>query len=109
MSGLKGSSGRRTFTRPLAAELAVVELMGDALRPDVAVDIRRASGLRVGEYHLLRDELGFDLLLDITATDYLGWGTPWEEYDVRDLPSYMLQGVPQQMTKTSGPTNRQER
>ena len=23
----------------------------------------------------LRDELGFDLLLDITATDYLGWGT----------------------------------
>jgi NADH-quinone oxidoreductase subunit C len=22
----------------------------------------------------LRDELGFDLLLDITATDYLGWG-----------------------------------
>jgi NADH:ubiquinone oxidoreductase subunit C len=22
----------------------------------------------------LRDELGFNLLLDITATDYLGWG-----------------------------------
>jgi NADH-quinone oxidoreductase subunit C len=29
----------------------------------------------------LRDELGFDLLLDITATDYLGWGeTPVSGY-----------------------------
>jgi NADH:ubiquinone oxidoreductase subunit C len=37
---------------------------------------------RVAEASLyLRDELGFNLLLDITATDYLGWGeTPVAGY-----------------------------
>ena len=30
--------------------------------------------------HHLRDELGFDFLSDITATDYLGWGRPTAGY-----------------------------
>ena len=45
----------------------------------------------------LRDEHGFDLLLDITATDYLGWGNvPVAGYigtaDGRDLNSPAAQG-----------------
>ena len=45
----------------------------------------------------LRDELGFDLLLDITATDYLGWGeTPVSGYygtgGGRDLNDPAAQG-----------------
>jgi NADH-quinone oxidoreductase subunit C len=45
----------------------------------------------------LRDELGFDLLLDITATDYLGWGgTPVAGYygaaTGRDLNEPAAQG-----------------
>ena len=55
---IKDSKGRRTFTRPLAAELAAVEIMRDKLAPDVLIDQRRSSGLRVGEYLALRDELG---------------------------------------------------
>jgi NADH-quinone oxidoreductase subunit C len=45
----------------------------------------------------LRDELGFDLLLDITATDYLGWGTAdvsgyYGTADGRDLNEPSTQG-----------------
>ena len=45
----------------------------------------------------LRDELGFNLLLDITATDYLGWGEmPVAGYygtaDGRDLNDPAAQG-----------------
>jgi NADH-quinone oxidoreductase subunit C len=45
----------------------------------------------------LRDELGFDLLLDITATDYLGWGSEgvagyYGAADGRDLNEPAAQG-----------------
>jgi NADH-quinone oxidoreductase subunit C len=45
----------------------------------------------------LRDELGFDLLLDITATDYLGWGEAgvsgyYGTAGGRDLNDPMTQG-----------------
>jgi NADH-quinone oxidoreductase subunit C len=45
----------------------------------------------------LRDELGFDLLLDITATDYLGWGEAgvsgyYATAAGRDLNDPMTQG-----------------
>ena len=45
----------------------------------------------------LRDELGFSLLVDVTATDYLGWGeTPVAGYigtaDGRDLNAPAAQG-----------------
>jgi hypothetical protein len=38
--------------------------------------------------------------------DYLGWGVSWDDYDVRDPPAYMLQGVPQQGNTMPGPTTR---
>ena len=45
----------------------------------------------------LRDDLGFDLLLDITATDYLGWGSEgvsgyYGRPDGRDLNEPAAQG-----------------
>jgi NADH-quinone oxidoreductase subunit C len=53
---------------------------------------------RVAEACLhLRDELGFDLLLDVTATDYLGWGDAgvsgyYGTAGGRDLNDPMTQG-----------------
>ena len=45
--------------------------------------------------------------------DYLGWATPGssavEDYEVRDLPPYMLQGVTRNPTRTLRPPDRQER
>ena len=35
--------------------------------------------------------------------EYLGWGSPWADYAVRDLPPYMLQGVPKQVTRRDVP------
>ena len=46
----------------------------------------------------LRDELGFDMLLDITPTDYLGWTAPgvagyWGHDSGRNLNRPMTQGL----------------
>ena len=81
------------------AEVHAIHLvsLGDLLRPDHRIRVRHPSGW-VGPAFLIgpgRDVIlwGFTAGVITRLFDYLGWGAPWEEYDLRDLPSYMLQGV----------------
>jgi hypothetical protein len=37
---------------------------------------------------------GFTAGIVSRLLDFVGWSQPWDERRVRDLPSYMLQGVP---------------
>jgi hypothetical protein len=81
--------------------------IAELLRPDHRVNVRHPSGW-VGPAYLIgpdRDVIlwGFTAGIITRLFDYLGWGAPWAEYDVRDLPPYMLQGVP----RTAGPPNRE--
>ena len=84
--------------------------VSELLRPDHRIGVRHPSGW-VGPAFLIgpdRDVIlwGFTAGVITRLFEYLGWATPWDEYEVRDLPSYMLQGVPR---PTSGPRTRQER
>ena len=91
--------------------------VSELLRPDHRIGVRHPSGW-VGPAFLIgpdRDVIlwGFTAGVITRLFEYLGWATPWDEYEVRDLPSYMLQGVPRRTTDettgTSGPPTRQER
>jgi 8-oxo-dGTP pyrophosphatase MutT (NUDIX family) len=84
--------------------------VSELLRPDHRIGVRHPSGW-VGPAFLIgpdRDVIlwGFTAGVITRLFEYLGWATPWDEYEVRDLPSYMLQGVPR---RTSDPPTRQER
>jgi 8-oxo-dGTP pyrophosphatase MutT (NUDIX family) len=87
--------------------------MSELLRPDHRIGVRHPSGW-VGPAFLIgpdRDVIlwGFTAGVITRLFEYLGWATPWDDYEVRDLPSYMLQAVPRQTKGTSGPPTRQER
>ena len=80
------------------AEVHAIHLvpLGDLLRSDHRIHVRHPSGW-VGPAFLIgpeRDVIlwGFTAGVITRLFDYLGLATPWEQYDVRDVPSYMLQG-----------------
>jgi 8-oxo-dGTP pyrophosphatase MutT (NUDIX family) len=71
--------------------------IAELLRPDHRINVRHPSGW-MGPAFLIgpdRDVIlwGFTAGVITRLFDYLGWATPWTDYEVRDLPSYMLQGV----------------
>jgi hypothetical protein len=71
--------------------------LSELLRDDHRIQVRHPSGW-VGPAFLIgpdRDVIlwGFTAGVITRLFDYLGWATPWDDYEVRDLPSYMLQGV----------------
>src|SRR5262245_13900182 len=73
--------------------------LADLLRADHRVQVRHPSGW-IGPAFLIgpdRDVIlwGFTAGVITRLFDYLGWATPWDDYEVRDLPTHMLQGVPQ--------------
>jgi 8-oxo-dGTP pyrophosphatase MutT (NUDIX family) len=81
--------------------------VSELLRPDHRIGVRHPSGW-VGPAFLIgpdRDVIlwGFTAGVITRLFEYLGWATPWDDYDVRDLPSYMLQGVPR-AHRAPGPT-----
>jgi len=88
--------------------------LAELLRPDHRITVRHPSGW-VGPAFLIgpeRDVIlwGFTAGVITRLFDYLGWSTPWSAGSeggdggaVRDLPTYMLQGVP------SSTTDRRER
>jgi 8-oxo-dGTP pyrophosphatase MutT (NUDIX family) len=81
--------------------------LAELLQPDHRINVRHPSGW-VGPAFLIgpdRDVIlwGFTAGVITRLFDYLGWGAPWAEYDVRDLPAYMLQGGP----RSPGPTNQE--
>jgi len=72
--------------------------LGELLRPDHRIQVRHPSGW-IGPAYLIGPEhdvilWGFTAGIITRLFDYLGWSTPWEDYEVRDLPSYMLGGLP---------------
>ena len=96
------------YRRSLAEELRVV-LGGDSLHslvvrfelvdPAHRITVRmpigdyRSPGFLIGPEH---DVIlwGFTGGIIARLFDFLGWSTEWDESQVRDLPSYMLQGDP---------------
>ena len=87
--------------------------LAELLRPDHRINVRHPSGW-VGPAFLIgpdRDVIlwGFTAGVITRLFDYLGWSTPWADYEVRDLPTYMLQGVPRGVNPSAGPRDRQER
>jgi len=71
--------------------------LADLLRDDHRIQVKHPSGW-IGPAYLIgpdRDVIlwGFTAGVITRLFDYLGWATPWDDYEVRDLPSYMLQGV----------------
>ncbi len=85
--------------------------LADLLRPDHRIAVRHPSGW-VGPAFLIgpeRDVIlwGFTAGVITRLFDHLGWGEPWADYEVRDLPSYMLQGVPQQGARRNPTTGRE--
>jgi len=76
--------------------------LDELLRPDHRIQVRHPSGW-VGPAFLIgpdRDVIlwGFTAGVITRLFDFLGWGAPWEDYEVRDLPPHMLQGVPRRTT-----------
>ena len=72
------------------------------------MQVRHPSGW-VGPAFLIgpdRDVIlwGFTAGVITRLFDYLGWAMPWDEYEIRDLPAYMLQGVTRPMP--TRPTDR---
>ena len=85
----------------------------ELLQPDHRINVRHPSGW-VGPAFLIGPERevilwGFTAGVITRLFDYLGWSTPWADYEVRDLPPYMLQGVPRSADRSAGPTDRRER
>jgi 8-oxo-dGTP pyrophosphatase MutT (NUDIX family) len=86
--------------------------LADLLRVDHRVQVRHPSGW-IGPAFLIgpgRDVIlwGFTAGVITRLFDYLGWATPWDDYEVRDLPTHMLQGVPQPRARPQTPTTGQE-
>ena len=72
--------------------------LDELLDPTHRVSVRHPSGwtgpgFLIGPEH---DVLlwGFTAGIVSRLLDFLGWTRPWDEGSVRDLPAYMLQGVP---------------
>ncbi len=81
------------------AEVHAIHLvpLAELLRADHRINVRHPSGW-TGPAFLIgpgRDVIlwGFTAGVITRLFDYLGWATPWDDYEVRDLPPYMLQGV----------------
>ncbi len=72
--------------------------LADLLRADHRIQVRAPSGWVSPAYLIgpARDVIlwGFTAGVLTRLFDYLGWAAPWEDYEVRDLPAYMLQGGP---------------
>jgi 8-oxo-dGTP pyrophosphatase MutT (NUDIX family) len=82
------------------AEVHAIHLvaLADLVREDHRIQVRHPSGW-VGPAFLIgpnRDVIlwGFTAGVITRLFDFLGWATPWDDYEVRDLPPYMLQGSP---------------
>jgi 8-oxo-dGTP pyrophosphatase MutT (NUDIX family) len=80
-------------------EVHAIQLVpiAELVRPDHRIGVRHPSGW-VGPAFLIgpeRDVIlwGFTAGVITRLFDHLGWATPWEDYEIRDLPPYMLQGV----------------
>jgi 8-oxo-dGTP pyrophosphatase MutT (NUDIX family) len=72
--------------------------LAELLRDDHRIQVRHPSGW-VGPAFLIgpdRDVIlwGFTAGVITRLFDHLGLATPWDDYEIRDLPPYMLQGVP---------------
>jgi 8-oxo-dGTP pyrophosphatase MutT (NUDIX family) len=83
--------------------------LADLLRADHRIQVRAPSGWVSPAYLIgpARDVIlwGFTAGVLTRLFDYLGWAAPWEDYEVRDLPAYMLQGGPQTVTQTGARPN----
>ncbi len=66
----------------------------DLVRPDHRIQVRHPSGWVSPAYLIgdARDVIlwGFTAGIIARLFDYLGWSEPWEDYETRDLPSYMF-------------------
>jgi 8-oxo-dGTP pyrophosphatase MutT (NUDIX family) len=91
--------------------------LGELLQADHRINVRHPSGW-TGPAFLIgpdRDVIlwGFTAGVITRLFDYLGWATPWEDYEVRDLPPYMLQGgttrVPPPQTPPAEPLGSSDR
>jgi hypothetical protein len=87
--------------------------LAELTQPDHRINVRHPSGW-VGPAFLIgphRDVIlwGFTAGVITQLFGYLGWGAPWTDYEVRDLPPYMLQGVPRNVPKPPGTSDRRER
>ncbi len=76
------------------------------------IQVRHPSGW-VGPAYLIgpeRDVIlwGFTAGVITRLLDHLGWASPWDDYEIRDVPAYMLQGSPQPTTRptTTSPRSR---
>ncbi len=72
--------------------------ISELLDPAYRISVRHPSGW-LGPGFLIgpdRDVIlwGFTGGIIARLFEFLGWATPWDEGEVRDLPSYMLQGEP---------------
>ena len=81
------------------AEVHAIHLvrLAELIEPHHKIRVRHPSGW-VGPAFLIGPEhdvilWGFTAGVITRLLEHLGWATPWDDYDVRDLPSYMLQGV----------------
>jgi 8-oxo-dGTP pyrophosphatase MutT (NUDIX family) len=77
--------------------------LAELLQADHRVNARHPSGW-VGPAFLIGPERevilwGFTAGVITRLFDYLGWATPWADYEVRDLPTHMLQGVNTRQTR----------
>jgi 8-oxo-dGTP pyrophosphatase MutT (NUDIX family) len=82
--------------------------LADLLQHDHRILVRHPSGW-VGPAFLIgpdRDVIlwGFTAGVITRLFDFLGWATPWDDYEIRDLPSYMLQGVTRRPIVPPAPT-----
>ena len=68
----------------------------ELLDPERRVTVRHPSGWLGPAFVIGEDVLvwGFTAGIISRLFDFLGWSVAWDEARVRDLPSYMLQGVP---------------
>ena len=72
--------------------------ISELLDPAYRISVRHPSGW-LGPGFLIgpdRDVIlwGFTGGIIARLFEFLGWATPWDEAEVRDLPAYMLQGEP---------------
>jgi 8-oxo-dGTP pyrophosphatase MutT (NUDIX family) len=85
--------------------------LAELLQADHRINARHPSGW-VGPAFLIgpdRDVIlwGFTAGVITRLFDYLGWATPWADYEVRDLPTYMLQGGSTRLPQQTPPSRRQ--
>jgi 8-oxo-dGTP pyrophosphatase MutT (NUDIX family) len=85
----------------------------ELLDPAHRVSVRHPSGW-VGPGFLIGPQhdvvlWGFTAGIISRLLDVLGWTRPWDEERVRDLPTYMLQGLPRAETSPAAPPTPEER